>query len=314
MNNFKDVTVSHSSGVVTLDPLADAPAGTTVTFKSEPLIPRVPIGAATVSNWDHFRGILLSTSFATATCTRVEGSAVLVAPGIAITATHVIASHLPLLMAGAEYANCFGITPHGLQIWNVRKVTVIPDSDFTILGLEFSSALPPENTFFQSCITTRTPAIGENLTIVGFRANSNSFQMEAMRTEMVGSVWVSKGDVTDVYPAGRDRSMIPWPVIAIATPAHGGMSGGPVYDQFGLLIGLLCSSIELADGAGISYVSSIWPALTTRFEGAWPSGFYKSVVSLSELDPQICFIDKREAVTAAYETGTGRVRTKYVRW
>lgn len=50
------------------------------------------------------------------------------------------------------------------------------------------------------------------------------------------------------YPHGRDRVMLPWPVLEVDCPTWGGMSGGPVFDEHGHLIGLLCSSFSVEEG------------------------------------------------------------------
>jgi hypothetical protein len=268
---------------------------------------------ATLENWHFFEGMLLFIGFTDGDIVQIEGSGVLVAPGIALCATHVIEPHVAHLMDGAGVATCFGIASHGLQIWNVRKITSVPNTDLTIIGLKLTSALPPENRFFQSILSTRTPSVGEELIICGFRPGMEVVSQGRNEAELSGDMWISKGAVKEGYPLGRDRSMIPWPALAVDVSSRGGMSGGPVYDRNGLLIGPLCSSLDSGDDSGISYVSMLWPALTTRFEGCWPSGFYRSSQSLLELDRRICAVDKPEAIEATYKP-SGRVHTQYHPW
>lgn len=302
-----------SKGVVTDDPTKAMPVGSLLHFHPKPLTGDVPVGAATLKNWEFFEGMLVHIAFTDQAFHRVEGSGVLVGPGVVLCATHVLSPHLDSLMAGAEIATCLGISSHGIQIWNVRKITVVPGTDITILGLELTSALPPEETFIQSVITTRTPAIGEQLTICGFRASEAEFRRNEDGVKTSGEMWVCKGAIVEVYPQGRDRAMIPWPALAVEVPSRGGMSGGPVYDCHGLLVGLLCSSVDYEDGAGISYVSMLWPALTARFEGAWPPGLYRSALSLLELDRRLCAIDRPDAIEVQFEH-PDRVHTKYRVW
>jgi hypothetical protein len=305
-----------SSGTVTADPTAALPVGASLQFRSVPVTLDIPTQTASVKNWHYFEGILLSLCFTDDVLQRIEGSAVFIAPGVALCATHVIGPHLSCLMAGTLVASCYGIAPHGLQIWVVRKITTIPNTDLTILGVELASALPPENLFLQSVITTRLPKVGEDLLICGFRADETAFVLNKQnrRVETSGDVWLCKGTITDRYPLGRDRRMIPWPVLEVACPAWGGMSGGPVYESHGLLVGLLCSSIETAPGKGVSYVSMLWPALTTRFESSRPSGLIRGSISLLEMDRRLCAIDQPNALAATYDELNDAVRTEYRWW
>jgi Trypsin-like peptidase domain len=301
-------------GVVSDDPIKNMPLGSVMNVRAIPILGTVPDGAATIKNWEFFEGVVVFLSFTDQVEQRVEGSGVLVAPGIALCATHVIEPHMQRLMTGNASATCFGIASHGLQIWNVRKITSVPETDVTILGLELASNLPPGNTLLQSIVSTRTPAVGEKLQICGFRANSASFSRDDRGgVTTSGEMWVSQGTVLETHPFGRDRAMITWPVLAVDVPALGGMSGGPVYDGNGLLVGILCSSFDYADGTGTSFVSLLWPALAARFYGAWPAGLYPGQQSLLELPPALCAIDGRDAVFGKYDQ-PGITTTNYRPW
>jgi hypothetical protein len=302
-----------SKGVVTGDPAKVLPVGSELRFQPTPIIGEVPEGAATLRNWEFFEGLLLQIALTDGEFMSVEGSGVMVAPGVALCATHVIEPHLERLMTSRAIGNCFGICSNHLQIWDIRKVTSVPSTDITILSVELMSDLPPGNTFIQAVITTRTPAIGEPLTICGFRAGEPAFHRGKKIVKASGEVWVCKGSITEAFPLRRDKSMIRWPALAVSVPSHGGMSGGPVFDRHGLLVGLLCSSMVFGDGKGISYVSLLWPALMARFEGTWPSGVYRDAQSLIQIGPNLCAIDKPEAITVEYEE-TGNTHSGYRIW
>jgi hypothetical protein len=162
--------------------------------------------AAWLENWETQEGVLLSVQFRGLHDHRVEGSAVMVAPGIALCATHVIAPHLDSIMSGESAALCSGITSSGLLLWHVRKVTCVGDSDLTILGLELASALPAGNLFHQGCISTRIPGIGEKVVLLGFRAEES---------ELLGTVAVVVIPAACVRPhpetsrRARDRAAQP---------------------------------------------------------------------------------------------------------
>lgn len=66
--------------------------------------------------------------------------------------------------------------------------------------------------------------------------------------------WFFDGAVTQHFPSGRDRVMLPGNVYETCITIKGGASGGPVYDENGNVFGVNSTGI---DGTDISYVSSI---------------------------------------------------------
>jgi hypothetical protein len=302
------------SGIVAADPTIDAPIGARMRFGSAPVTPEFSGRTETLENWEFFEGMLLSVGFGTARAFHVEGSAVLVAPGIALCAAHVVEPRMADLQAGPMTAMCQGITSHGLVLWRVKHVTFVPNTDLVILGLLLASDLPPDRVFLQARMTTRTPAIGDEILLCGFRAAEAEFAVLADGIEARGEVRISKGKISNTFPIGRDRGIMPWPALEVACPARGGMSGGPAFDSQGRLIGLVCSSIDLPDEDGISYVSMLWQALGTRFECSWPAGLMPSPTSLIEMDRRICIIDKPEAVVLRLVNGGPEYKIVYTPW
>jgi hypothetical protein len=146
-----------------------------------------------------------------------------------------------------------------------------------------------------AAITTRLPKIGELVSMVGFTAMGDEFPFDPVGYTVVGHVRVSMGEVTARYPGGRDKVMVPWSAIEIASSASGGMSGGPVFDQHGLLLGIVSTSYGAEDHIGPSFASLLWPALTTGIEAEWPNGIHTPGRSLWELD-RLCCIDRRDAI------------------
>lgn len=52
----------------------------------------------------------------------IEGSGVMVAPGIALCATHVLSPYMERILKGEMSINCSGISEDGIQIWKVRAL------------------------------------------------------------------------------------------------------------------------------------------------------------------------------------------------
>lgn len=87
-------------GTITLDPAADLPMDARMEFKPEAFPIEAPAGENTVINWDHFGGVLLQLQITDGQRVFVHGSAVLVAPGVAFAARHVLEPFLSLLSKG----------------------------------------------------------------------------------------------------------------------------------------------------------------------------------------------------------------------
>lgn len=302
--DLSESALQHSAGIIISDPAATATIGTEIRFRPVTPIYNGPEKAAALRNFESFEGILLSIHFKTQTAYCADGSGVLVGPGIALCAKHVIEPYLDGILGGSVGTLVTGLASHGVEIWRIQKINTVPDTDFCILGLSRASHLPPNNDVRQALITTRLPRIGEKLMLAGFRARQDAFAVTNEKQFVVsGSVIVCSGIVTARHLEGRDRIMLPWPSLQIDCPSWGGMSGGPAFDAEGKLVGLL--SVSLSDGP--SNVCLIWPALTCPFEGGWPTSCFPNRTTLLELDA--CAIDDRSALTV--EKKDGVTRTTY---
>ena len=299
-------------GELTEDPANHLTGGEQLHFNLKLVRHGLSSGSGALREMDVFDGLLLHMQFHDGEGHQIDGSAVLVAPGVALCATHVVRPYIDALAGGAATGFCIGVAKSGLQIWRLRNGTLVPNSDIAIIGLGYASRLPEHKTFSQASLTTRLPKIGEALTLTGFRASS----IEGVKDRTFiarGNVLVSVGKVTAQYPQGRDRIMLPWPTLEVDCPAWGGMSGGPVFDSNGYVVGLVCSSMSDHTGAGSpAYVSLLWPALTHEYEGGWPSQLFQGTRTLLEADRRICSIERREAISTTRE-GTS-VTVRYERW
>jgi hypothetical protein len=62
------------------------------------------------------------------------------------------------------------------------------------------------------------------------------------------------GQITDYFPLGRDRVLLPGPCYQTSMIIHGGASGGPVFSPNGLVFGVNSTGF---DGTDVSFVSRI---------------------------------------------------------
>src|SRR5208337_304865 len=203
--------MKQAFGTITLDPAADLPMDARMGFKPEAFRIEAPAGENTVIKCDHFNGVLLQLQITDGQKVFVHGSSVLVAPGVALAARHVLEGFLPLLSKGNAALYCVGITsPSQLMIWQCNQFTLAGnESVIAILVLSYSSDLPSENLFRMAVITTRLPKIGDQVAMVGFTASDTEFLRQPMAAQIGGDVRVSIGTVSARYPHGRDRVMMP---------------------------------------------------------------------------------------------------------
>jgi hypothetical protein len=90
------------------------------------------------------------------------------------------------------------------------------------------------------------------------------------------------------------------------------MSGGPVFDNRGFLVGLISRSMETEDEPSPMLGSLLWPILGHRFDGGWPIAHEQK--SLLDLNGTVCLIERPEAVDCSIDESTRRVRSTYEQW
>jgi hypothetical protein len=171
----------HFLGAVVANPFEGVGPDTRFVIEQGVFVPNDPPGAYPVHNMAHYDGALLSVHFVGDTWSTMEGSAVMVAPGVALAAAHVIEPLMANVMAAEVSICCTGLTPSGPRHWRVRHVAKANGTDVMILSLDYASPIPSDGRFVHATMTTRLPAIGELVMIAGLRASGAS-QMRTSRT------------------------------------------------------------------------------------------------------------------------------------
>lgn len=296
-------------GVVTDDPLADLPIGACIAL--EPIwfstsdATDIPQG---VTNWTFFEGALLMVFVRTAEEDVVVGTAAVIAPGLAISAAHVLTDYLAQILAGAASLICIGPRSVGLDFWRVRRLsTCDTDDDVAYLSLELASAIPPQWRLRTIALTTRAPRNGETLHVVGFKFPTVRREPGGFRA--FGNLYFAAGPVAAVYPIRRDALLLPYPCIEIACGSLNGMSGGAVLDGRGRLVGVISRGWETDDGQGPSYAAWIVGALNRSVEISWPPGMYPQPIHLLAMDTHLMPIEGRDRIEVV-----SPLRTSYQVW
>ena len=263
--------------------------GASIQIRSMLCYPPIAAGAGSIEEWDHYGGLLYALGFGDREKFEIKGSAILVAPGIALSARHVIEPHIEKIAAGAIGTLLMSVSPHGLDFHRIEQV-VWGEPDVCILRTAMASSMPPSGDLICATMTTRMPNVGERLFIAGYRAQAIDLTDAAIGAE----TRIAVGEVTATYPNGRDSVMLPCPCIEVNTLTLGGMSGGPAFDEGGKVVGILTTSIDHPEGP--SYVSMLWPVLTYEIETVWPNGIIETPYNLAQLGRVLPNLERPEAL------------------
>lgn len=185
------------------------------------------------------------------------GSGVMIGPGLLLTATHVLEEIVatrspPLFMTflpgGARaWLGHSSVTSSGLSQFDASRRT---SSDITLVSCTLNSDAHVDRQLTLAPLQVALPLIGDRLWAFGYR--HQNFEAETSNLTPL----VSSGLVTAVFPNGRGERM-PAACIEVAMDAVGGMSGGPVANDDGYVIGVVSSSFD----GGPSYVTLIWDVI-----------------------------------------------------
>lgn len=227
-----------------------------------------------------------------------RGSAFLVAPGVAITARHVIEDYEAnegLLDGDAELIAIGQQGGIGL-CWIVHSVMRPAAGDAAILLMDLHSPLPDNFILTVYEAGARIPAIGEQGTVLGIRTNLpdgvNAIGSDSRELgKLEGSTIASTGPVIDHY---LERGpLVDAPCFAIDAAAIGCMSGGPIFDERGIVVGMISSS--LVSGQEYTTIGALlWDILSADIEPSWPADHWPSRTRLRDLmDPaEVAFIGR----------------------
>ena len=217
------------------------------------------------------------------------GSGVFVAPGLVLTAKHVVnamgtldpdwnpAKHDAGDFEGPKFDIRLYQAPRLNQpvLWyakgsivrsavtDIAILTVEPDPDYPMALWAAENALP------EAFVPWRLepPPVDAEVELYGW-PKPEIVNDGAMHKGPVK--WVEqKGVVTHVFDAMRDHAWINFPSFRIERPVEGAFSGGPVFYK-GALVGITSISTEVdpnqPDIIGDTYVASLWPLLLREFE------------------------------------------------
>ncbi len=266
-----------------------------------------PAGAVPegVKNWDYYDGAIVMVGITDGETYTIEGSGVMVAPGLVLSATHVLRDHADAIAARTLSVYCIGVrSGKRADLWAVRRSLRYAEdsSDIMFLGVELNSEISDD--WYVSClpISTRAPEEGESLTIVGYRFDQPDALSEPLpiirgvRAVGRGDLFVAVGETETIHYPDRDRLLAPFPAIEIGCGSLNGMSGGAVIDEGGALVGILSRGLDTEDGRGPSIAAWIIHALMFDVTLPWPPGVYAPDTPILDLPEDQLKIHGRDKV------------------
>ncbi|GAC1378491.1 MAG: hypothetical protein NVSMB48_00030 [Marmoricola sp.] len=142
-----------------------------------------------------------------------------------------------------------------------------PDSDIALLTFQLAELNGRVDFLPSVSLEARMPAPGEELVALGYPEMKLEGRVPPLAPTSVGyerALAVSRGSVRERHPIRRDSAMINFPSARVDSRFESGMSGGPVINGAGKVIGLVSSSMPPNDEGSeewASYVCLIGPAL-----------------------------------------------------
>jgi hypothetical protein len=101
------------------------------------------------------------------------------------------------------------------------------------------------------------PSLGSAVLAMGYPKLPDEVESEDS-APLLGDLLAVQGTVKEIHSPYRDRTLIPFPVLESDYPDTNGMSGGPVIREDGCVVAIVCRSF---DGNDPSYSSLLPPAL-----------------------------------------------------
>lgn len=227
--------------------------------------------------------------------TYVIGTAVLVSGHLAVTAGHVIEDILERFGGGKQYDDGNEITDYAIRlyqilpgpeynVWQVFTCWKSQETDLALLHLGIF-----KRSHLDKPINWRTPRVHFthpklNSTIIAFGYHSSKVSITqnedgGYHLELNDKPTVSTGVVEEILPRGQPSGRFTFPCYRVAARFDGGMSGGPVFDEGGVLRGIISGTLSAGslEDTPISYVAMLWPLLRQLISINRGDGFPRDV-------------------------------------
>jgi hypothetical protein len=188
-----------------------------------------------------------------------SGSAIAISESLALTAKHVVDDYMRFADAEKIIVRAAsGLShAHKNRAWRITASATDEVTEIALLYLGESGA--PVKGLRYPALELSPPEVGAVVTAVGF-AESACVPFDDKYWGWSEDPSVSFGRVLEVHPRRRDRLLMPYPSFTTSCFVRGGMSGGPVFDQAGRIVGIT-SRASADESAPHAVCSLVWTSL-----------------------------------------------------
>lgn len=219
------------------------------------------------------------------------GSAVLIAPGIALASRHVFDEYNSQRLLNDPDGGLVLTAPRsgGIDVWVAKKLYYDPSLDIVVIEVEPRFSTDDGHDFHVFQPSMAIPNVGDQVTMLGLVPETGFGRLNDAASSVRMVLMATVGEVTQVFPIQRDSVMMPCPCFEALGFAPGGMSGGPVFASDGTMIGIVSTGVAPGESEpAVCTVSSLWPAMLKEVSPAWPSGFWPPSEKLFRQDRILC--------------------------
>lgn len=183
-------------------------------------------------------------------------------------------------------------------VWDVVSAIAHPGSDLALLRTSSNpgrSHSEGSHHWRAPAVNPFAPHVGERVAAFGYRrgrARASRNVAGGLHINVDDEFMSSVGIVREIHEWRRDQVMLPFPCYQVSARFDAGMSGGPVFDEYGSLCGIVCASVDGCQRPDepISFVTTLWPIFTLIVDGDrgddYPRGVQYPAIELAR-DGQI---------------------------
>jgi Trypsin-like peptidase domain len=248
--------------------------------------------------------------------THVIGTATVVTGHLVLTARHNLEDVVRRFGATERSAANLEVTDYALRliqilpgprtaIWNVCTAWTSPDSDLALLHLALHGQTAPVRPieWRGPYLRALPPPVGSVVAAFGYHSSKVSttpYPNGTYHLDLKDEGTTATGVIEEILPSGQPSGRFNFPCYRVAARFDAGMSGGPVFDEQGLLCGIISGTYGSPDGLPLSYVATLWPMLRIVISGGRPDPYPKNatypvidlalnglvhVIGLEDVDP-----------------------------